>query len=535
MGKWFSILIIMLSIILPNSAVNTVSAEGSIETLVINEMQTGGCDVFVTEDPPKCSMEDGQKEFVELRNLLPIDIWLDDWRLEYVSASGATVTELVVLNGHVKAGGNILISYDGYRPKDVVPDLYFAKTNASGLLAKSGGHIRLTKDSVVMDLVGWGSAAATDAWPKVPVINPEYSVQRLQPNDPLYDTLGKFSTQTYTTSPVGDGLVIVSEEDPDAPTEEPEEPRVPEEAQSCEGIIVSEILPNPEGVDTGKEFVELHNPTSQIISLKGCAIGLSGTSKTYSFVEDISLSPGEYRAFYDEVSDISLPNAAGGEVVIINGNTEYPFLYPKDMKDSEAWALIGSTWQATDRPTPGEENIPMTPVVDSSDELESSGLDPCPVGKFRNPETNRCKNIAILADALIPCNPGQVRNTETNRCRSVMLASSTLASCKPGQERNPATNRCRKVLAAKTALKPCDDGEERNPETNRCRKATAKLASAAAATDKSNDESKNLINYGILGLVGTAVVGYGVYEYRNDIRTKLAGIKNRFFATKSGE
>lgn len=534
MSKWLSILIFVLSIFVPTIPAETVSAaESATETLVISEIQTGGCAAFVSDTPPVCDGEDGKKEFVELRNLLPIAIWLDNWKLEYISASGATVTELATLKGRVDANSTMLVSYDGYRPHEVVPDMFFAKMNSTGLLAKSGGHVRLTKDTKVIDLVGWGSATATGAWPKVPALLPEYSIMRILPDDPLHASGVTFAPATFPTSPESGGFTPEQPDVPDDPGEETEDPQAPNIQPACEGIIVSEVLPNPEGADAGGEFIELYNPTVKPIALDGCLLGLSGTGKTYPFVANTQLEPGEYRAFYDDVTGITLPNAAGGEALLVNGNTEYPFSYPKAMKDNESWALITNTWQATDRPTPGAENMTMTPQVAGQQSVGDEELRPCAAGKFRNPETNRCKNIVTMASALTPCRPGQTRNPETNRCRNAVLAEATLIPCKAGQKRNPETNRCRSTLTASTVLKPCDEGEERNPETNRCRKVAATLASTPTDSKQTADKSK--INYGILGLVGASVLGYGAYEYRNDFRNKFANLRGRFFARKSGK
>lgn len=325
---------------------------------------------------------------------------------------------------------------------------------------------------------------------------------------------------------------------------------VPEEL-ACGKAMITELLPNPKGADAGNEFIEVHNPTDQDMPLAGCQLGLEGAQKAFAFTEADVLQPGEYRAFFDSTTGMTLPNLAGGTVLLIAGQNESSYSYSGGLKDDIAWADIAGTWQQTDNPTPGAANKPMT--VSSGKGAGDESLAPCPAGKFRNPATNRCKNIET-AKALVPCKEGQERNPETNRCRSIIAtlaslmpckegqernpatnrcrsivsASSTLTPCKPGQERNPATNRCRKVAAATAELKPCKEGQERNPETNRCRKVQATLAAATDLDDTKNSQ-KNLINYGLLSLVGVSAVGYGVYEYRNDFRYKLSALKNRFF------
>src|SRR5690606_15418215 len=119
-------------------------------------------------------------------------------------------------------------------------------------------------------------------------------------------------------------------------------------------------------------------------------------------------------------------------------------------------------WVYTNRPTPGSANLPSI-IVDIQNEL---GLAPCPPGKYRNPLTNRCRNIVADASVLAACKDGQYRNPETNRCRKI--EASTLKPCKDGQYRSEETNRCRNILGAST-LKPCKDNQYRSEETNRCR------------------------------------------------------------------
>lgn len=147
-------------------------------------------------------------------------------------------------------------------------------------------------------------------------------------------------------------------------------------------------------------------------------------------------------------------------------------------------------------------------------------LPACPAGKYRNPETNRCRNIESDT-GLKPCAADQIRNPETNRCRSIFASDSGLTPCKPGQTRNPDTNRCRSNASAAGVLKACAANQERNPETNRCRK---KATSQTASTEVKDIESKMQADRGGWLLAGTAGIGlasYGMAEWREEIALGL--------------
>jgi len=67
---------------------------------------------------------------------------------------------------------------------------------------------------------------------------------------------------------------------------------------AAEGVVINEVLYNPLGSDTGMEFVELHNPTNEMISLNGYILESgNGANPNDWTVEWIGLS-----------SDMILPN-----------------------------------------------------------------------------------------------------------------------------------------------------------------------------------------------------------------------------------
>lgn len=185
-------------------------------------------------------------------------------------------------------------------------------------------------------------------------------------------------------------------------------------------------------------------------------------------------------------------------------------------KQGSAWMQDASgTWVWTTTPQPGSANLLTSPVV----EVSTSTLGDCPAGKYRNPETNRCRTIEEAVNALAACPEGQTRNAATNRCRSdAVLAKAALTPCKEGQERNPDTNRCRSIASAVADLLPCDEGWERNPDTRRCRKIKATdMPAAAFPVEPIKQTGESALMWWVLGGVGALAVGYAGWEWRREI------------------
>lgn len=509
------------------------SAAASIQPpVLITEVQTGFIDSASGLEYPK-------QEFIELTNISATAVDITGWRLEYLSAAhdgnGNPTTTLATFNGGIFLNGRVLLNYLGYNP--VPGDMIFGQDNvaASGMLAKSGGHVRLMNGDTMVDCVAWGSATIVSGCDKAASQSPPgHSIQRPVSDNGSYD---KVLGVQHMAPPTPQGGQLYSPYHNPLPPypNGPNIPGVDDEGQlplpddeptgpDCSVISLSEVLPNPAGSDAESEFIELYNTSNQTVSLVGCSLRLGSAGKQYTFSADTSMAPHEYKAFFYATTNLQLTNS-GGEVWLLTPTQQTSLTYPVSV-DNQSWALIASNWQATFRPTPDAANV--LHIKDDGageDPAEPSVtiLEACPEGKFRNPATNRCKNLETGDTELTPCDPGQERNTETNRCRKVTTAGTVLTACDPGQERNPETNRCRKVSSAETTVKPCDPGQERNPETGRCRK----VAGASTGTMGNGDNSKPNQNYRILVGVLLLILGYAVYEYRQDIRNRWNRLRLR--------
>jgi len=475
----------------------------ALPQIVISAVQTGG---LVN------GAEDGRMEFVELYNPGDVPVDVTDWALEYLAASnngsGAPTRVLASLEGQIVPGGHVLLGYQGYWSQ---ADVSFGagSTSTSGLLARSGGHVRLVDaDDTVVDLVGWGSGVAIGSWWHAPEIPAGSSIQRILPGDPAFTTGSTFASPSSTATPQSGGLQAL-------PT--PTQP-------ICTGIALSELLPNPTGTDAGQEFIEVYNQADTAQSLKGCALRLGMDGRSFA-LPDEQLAPHAYRAFSDTETGITLPNAVAQTVWLLTSDAEQGVAYPDAMADGQAWALIGGTWQSTLAPTPNATNMLLAasvPVPKEETTLEGEVLGAsytaCPAGKERNPATNRCRTIVTEADPAGTCAADQSYNPDTHRCRLTIQTSTGLKPCTAGQERNPDTGRCRSVIAANSELTACPTGQERNAQTNRCHKTSNSNTNTLAKVQ--DVQSKSLIHDARVWMAAAAVAalaGYGIYEWRQEI------------------
>lgn len=459
-----------------NASVNPVQSSG----ILISEIQTGGVDASGAELT--------KSEFVELYNTSDNAVDLSGWRVDFLTQNhdGLSAPTRIIgnLSGNIEPYGYLILSYKGYLAD---ADFYFDGGPSSGYLAKGSGTIRLINAlGQIVDMVGYGTPNNfLGQQAKAP--DPGKSLQRCFNDELLVNTNNNaedFASLAPTTP--RDAAACPATTAGPNPGSLPPLGTNPQ-TSNCQGVVLSELLPNPSGTDAGHEFIEIHNPTTDVISLAGCGLQTSANTKIYKFGAE-ELSPGQYRAFYDGVSGLVLPNGSGGSVWLLSAtNEEIDYVtYPANISDDIAWAWFGQAdWGATYAPTPNAANI-------------DQASKPCPAGQERNPATNRCRMLANILNTIAPCGPNKERSPDTNRCRAV----------------------------AGTDVKPCPTGQERNPDTNRCRKIIAKTLIAGV---KDVEAVKQGLSHGwqIAGLILAAGILYGIWEWREDLVYFLRRLRRR--------
>jgi hypothetical protein len=236
--------------------------------------------------------------------------------------------------------------------------------------------------------------------------------------------------------------------------------------------------------------------------------------------------------FTDEGDPLHLTNS-GGHVWIedIYGMRRYEMTVVRynpfgSAEQGMAWSRGEAGWQWTTRPNPYGKNYLVAPLKETATTV-------CPVGKYLNPDTGRCRTVEEAINTLATCGEGEYRNPETNRCRRITATTVSLTPCGEGQERNPLTNRCRSISSAIAELLPCDEGYERNPTTNRCRKILGETTGVTLPKKEltaSSPEERNsqIFGWAAISLVVAGGLGYAVYEWRKELLGVWSGLTAKF-------
>lgn len=487
MGARIKPLLVAVSLALTLLPLDAVAATPS-QSLLINRIKTGG---IVSGEPT---------EFLTIYNKTDQPVDLAGWMIEYAKPS-AKITDCSGASWKQQDSSANVKETD---LTGIVPPYQEAVIELS-MNDNAGGALRLSNNDAIADKVGWGNVLSGGVCKEralAPLPQSGTSiVRKLDLNGSPIDT--DDNGADFIDSTLVGNLPKSDESQQDGV-----------DIEQCYGVQISEIVPNPAGTDTGKEYIELFNSTNQPVNLSSCSLKVGSTTKQLTE----TIQPG-----YQVIYGLTLPNAAGGSVEFITPSTESVVSYPPDMKDDESWSLIDGEWQLSNQSTPGQSNKPSVLIASVTTATTTvTAQASCPAGKYRNPATNRCKNIEIVASKA--CDSGQIRNPATNRCKKAVAVGALLKPCDVGQVRNPATNRCRKVTVAKS-LAACKIGQERNTTTNRCRKVAGATTSKPNNSSTQGNDPKPNISYVVLAIVAALVLGYGVYEYRTSIGNYFAKLR----------
>lgn len=156
----------------------------------------------------------------------------------------------------------------------------------------------------------------------------------------------------------------------DAPTpgEDNKEQAVEKNSYSNK-LIITELLPDPDGSDSTDEFIEIFNNGSEKIDLLNWS--LSDNSRTYAWSESFALNPNQYQSFYITETKISLNNS--GETITLknpDGETVSEIIYEQARMGFSYCLDAADNWAWSNNSTPGEINVIAMPV-EGEEKIES--------------------------------------------------------------------------------------------------------------------------------------------------------------------
>lgn len=483
--KLFSVVLVALLFIHHGSSVSAVDKSGGV---VIYQVQTG--DAGSTA-----------REYVSLFNNSDSAVEITNWCLVYVTASNTTQTALTCIKTspdtrvYVQSRTSVTFATSDFAG---VHSGYALDYIFNATLSGTSGHVKLLgADKKVIDTVGWGSATNAEGNPVLSHANGKILQRKNLTENSLQDTNNNFNDFSTADPLFATGGNTYEEIVAPGRT-------VP--------IELSEVLANPEGADSGKEFIEFHNPTEEAVSLKNYVLQMSPSyNKNYPLPDKI-IEPGGYIAVGDTETKLTLPNTSAGlklssiSGVLVDESHTY-----HEPEEGSSWALVDDIWATTYRPTPGQPN-------------ELLATKACALGEQYVAESNKCLKAPVTVMPMA-CKVNQTRNPDTGRCRNIVTAAA-IAPCKAGQVRNPGTGRCRNAASAQS-IKECLAGQTRSPDTGRCRKDLPPI-SKASVTDIETPLITNNLKWWITGAGLLAAGGYALFEWRKEALGFALNLRNKF-------
>jgi hypothetical protein len=323
-------------------------------------------------------------EFIEIYNPTDQAINLEGWSLQYKSTSGSfpLVSKKNLHGFSLESGRHYLIAHNDYAGTPS-SDLSYSSFSLSG--AVSGATVFLSEgvdyvsginDPIISDRVAYGTGVG-NAPEGLAAILPEPGKSLFRISD-SGDNATDFEIRT--ASPRNSFFESATEENPDESGSDTEESPSDEEDPQIihpEGIIISEIMANPEGTDTGEEWVELYNSATSTIDLKDWILDDLGTNdeigpSAYK-IPAASIDAGSYLTITIPAGKFSLNNSSLDAVRLYwpDSVLASKLEYSGQVKDEQTWCRINASYQwCLATPNAENEKLPNPKKIDNDDEDE---------------------------------------------------------------------------------------------------------------------------------------------------------------------
>lgn len=249
-------------------------------------------------------------------------------------------------------------------------------------------------------------------------------------------------------------------------------------------IVLSEIVGKPS--DGNQEFVEIKNLFDHPVFLEGWQL-VDQSEKAYTF-DKVVIDPGQYLAIGKDTSKLSLNNDQETISLLDPTGTIVDQTSYQDAQTDASWGWSETGWQWLEVPTPSQPNaLPVS--IDSTQASDNT-----------TESSSDSSNLASRSD--------QSSSDQLIGLSEYKTSSPTM------EDGSPADN-----LSSTT--QPFNQPLNYSQDTSLV--GTSQSGSQPTRTSQSSSSSQP--NYLIIGLIG-AIVGYILYEYREEIRKLLSRSKS---------
>ncbi len=345
-----------------------------------------------------------QEDYIELFNPTSVPFDLNGYRL--VKRTAANTTDSLIISWTqstiVQPHHFWLWANSGFFSISVAPDSVSSGTLAdnNGIALRNGPN----DTGEILDSLTWGSTA--NGFESMNLQNPsaDQSLVRsdlftidssfeLQPSSPRNCTIEQLPPAPEQDPEQDPGEVdppIIT--DPPIESDPPTENNPPTETEPEPeqiDIKITELLPNPAGVDTGAEKVELFNAGSAVVNLEGTILDDVGPSDPLSTnaytLPDLEIEPNEYIAVTIPAGAFSLNNTIGDVVTLfhVDGAPIDSVSYTGTTPEAKSYSKFSEEQWAWVNPTFGQSNGTL-PDTEEDEEDEDSNEQPEDFGEYNN-------------------------------------------------------------------------------------------------------------------------------------------------------